>query len=161
MPFVPYERVPTTMLSKRDCGSLWDFPGQTSFNMASWCVRIMTGRRRISVRLNDGQSERLERLCRETGSDTSEVIRLALDALGAVKPGSETNNGPPKRATPPEAIFDIVPQYLNQCDLRERKSQFAHLLAVSYVAKKHWPRTPGVNEGYEQLLQLCRYFGFE
>ena len=121
----------------------------------------MTGSR-ISVRLSDGQTDRLQELCRQTGCDISDVVRRALDAFWAPKLGSEPNNGPSKRTTPPEAVFDLVPSYLNSTALRElRKTQFAHLLAISFVAKKHWPRTPGVLEGYERLLQLCGFFGFD
>lgn len=118
--------------------------------------------RRISVRLDDERSERLEKLCRETGTDVSHVVRQALDAFLACKSGTESNSGPSKRLSPPEAVFDLIPQYLNSTNLREmRKTQFAHLLANSFVAKKHFPRTPGVVEGYEQLLQLCEFFGFD
>jgi hypothetical protein len=118
--------------------------------------------RRITVRLSDDEFRRVEEFRCQDGSDISHVIRQALDAYLAPKSGETPNSGTPKRTTPPEAVFDMVPQYLNHSDLRaERKRLFAHLLAVSFVAKKHWARTPGVVEAYEPLLQLCRYFGFE
>jgi hypothetical protein len=117
---------------------------------------------RISVRLPEVQMDCVQKFCKDTGHDISHVVRQALDAFLAPKSGTALNSGPPKRTTPPETVFDMVPQYLNHCDLRgERKRLFAHLLAISFVAKKHWARTPGVVEAYEPLLQLCRYFGFE
>jgi len=108
--------------------------------------------------------DRLQRLCTETGQDVSRVVREALDALLASGSGSAAGEGSHRRLTPPERVFDLVPPYLGWArgDLREeRKRLFCELLAASFAAKKLYPRTTGILQGYEGLLQLCEFFGLE
>jgi len=124
----------------------------------------MKGSPRASVRLSDDQTERLEKFCQETGFDVSRVIRQAVDALLASELGSAPEEPSHRRLTPPEQIFDLVPKYLGwvRGDLRdERKRPYRELLAASFVAKKHFPRTPGMLEGYLGLVQLRQFFGLE
>lgn len=124
----------------------------------------MKGSRKISVRLPDGPMERLHEFCRETGSDLSHVVRQGLDTFLASQSGSATAEDPTRRLSPPEQVFDLVPRYLGwvRGDLREeRKRLFRELLAASFVAKKHFPRTAGMLEGYMGVLQLCQFFGLE
>ncbi len=117
---------------------------------------------RISVRLSDGQLERLQRLCQQTGCDVSHLVRQALDTLLANGSASGLGEAPKRRLSPPERVFDLVPRYLGwvRGDLREERNRlFRELLAASFVTKKHYPRTAGVVEGYQALLQLCEFFG--
>ena len=58
----------------------------------------------------------------------------------------------------------FVPRYLawGNGDLRdERKRLFTAVLAAAFVCKKHYSRATGALDGYEGLLQLCKFFGFE
>lgn len=120
----------------------------------------MSRSRRISVRLPDDRLERLQRLCQETGYDVSQLVRQALDVYS--EPALAPNGVPPRRLSPPEEIFDLVPKYLGwgRGDLRqERNHQFKQLLAICFACKKLYPRTPGIIKGYEALLQICEFFG--
>ncbi len=122
----------------------------------------MSRSRRNSVRLPDDRLERLQRLCQETGYDVSQLVRQALDALPASEPALAPNGVPPRRVSPPEEVFDLVPKYLGwgRGDLREeRNRQFKQPLAVCFACKKLYPRTRGIIEGYEALLQICEFFG--
>lgn len=124
----------------------------------------MSRSRRISVRLSDDRLGRLQKLCQETGCHVSHVVRQALDAFLACESGSAAGQAPQRRLSPPEAVFDSVPRYLGwvRSDLREERNRlFFELLAASFAAKKLYPRTAGVLEGYEGLLQLCQFFGLE
>ena len=83
--------------------------------------KMMSGTKRVTVRLDHRQTTRLCRLCDETGLDRSELVRLALDqfkvasvqreigprsmadnpAVGvAVAQDAPTQNGPSATATP-------------------------------------------------------------
>jgi hypothetical protein len=121
----------------------------------------MKGSRQISVRLPDDQMEQLKNYCEQTESDITGVVRKALQNLLAAETGS--SSGKPKgQLAPSEAVLDLVPAYLNRTDVREvRRSLFCHLLAASYVAKKHFPRTSGLAEGHELLLKLQKLFGVD
>ena len=68
------------------------------------------------------------------------------------------------RLAPPEAALVHLPRFLawGDGDLRKyRKRLFMELLAASYATKKLYPRTKGMHEGYEGLLQLGQFFGVE
>lgn len=125
-------------------------------------ARDMRASRRISVRLPDAPMERLREYCCEANSDVSRAVRQALDAFLAVESGSGSHPAVPKRRTPPEQVFDLVPKYRSwgKGDLREeRKRLFAELLAASFACKQLYPRTKRIIEGYDNLLQLCEDFG--
>jgi hypothetical protein len=113
--------------------------------------------RRISVRLNPESSERLEKLCQESGNDVSRVVRQALDVFMASKPGMGLINAPPKRLSPPAAIIPLTAPYRawGNGDARvELRSLFIQLLAVSFALSELYPRTKGPREIYEALLPL-------
>jgi hypothetical protein len=117
----------------------------------------MLASRRISVRLNDEQSKRLEKLCAETGSDVSQAIRRALDAFLAPKSALEPNDGLPKRLSPPEEIIPLTTAYLAWAggDARmELRTFFIKLLTASFALKGLYPRTKGIKEVYEALVPL-------
>ena len=122
------------------------------------------GSKRISVRLKDAQRASLETYCQRTEQEKSFVVRKALIAfLDAQEQGAATVPKP-RRLTPPQPVFDRYQRFMNWSngDLRiERKRLFIDLLAASFACKKLWLRTPGIIEGYEELLQLCTYFGVE
>lgn len=124
----------------------------------------MKASRRISVRLEWAQWERLRTHCGLTQTDISHGVRRAIDTLLAAETGENAPNAVRKRLTPPEAVIDRSQFFVSwvRADLREeRKRLFKDLLAASFACKKLWPRTPGILEGYEELLQLCEYFGFD
>jgi hypothetical protein len=132
--------------------------------MASWCAKNMTASHRVSVRLSDGQMEGLEACCRETGRTVTDIVREALEGFLASKSGSKPNNGPPKRLSPPEAIFVHIGAYLaaGGRDLRkERNELYLQLLTLSFACVQLYPRTRNMAEGYEDLLQLCHQFGVD
>jgi hypothetical protein len=115
------------------------------------------GARRISIRLNDDQSERLTKLCRETGNDVSQVVRQALDAFFAPQSGAGSDSGPPRRLSPPERIIPLTTSYLaygNGDARKELRALFIQLLAASFALKDLYPRTKGIKEIYEALLPL-------
>lgn len=127
------------------------------FKMASSGVDDMAAPLRISVRLNGDQSESLDRLCRETGSDVSQVVRQALDAFLVPKSGPESSSSPPKRLSPPEEIIPLTTAYLAWAggDARtELRKFFVQLLTVSFALKGLYPRTKGIKEVYDALLPL-------
>ncbi len=124
----------------------------------------MTGSRRISVRLDTDSLEHLQKHCLAADCDVSSVVRRALEAFLSGQLGSLTSEAAPKRQSPPDIIVECTPKYLNwgRGDLREeRKRLFCELLAASFVCKKHYPRTNGMLEGYQALLQLCEFFGVD
>ena len=122
----------------------------------------MTDSRKISIRLKQEDRERLQEYCAHTGQDISRVVRQALNGL--IKPQSDAVAGGtvlPRRLSSPEQIAGLLSTYLGWAggDLREElKRLFAKLLAVSYACKKLYPRTSGVLDGYEGLVQLCPLF---
>lgn len=124
----------------------------------------MTGSGRITVRLESELLERLRRYCEDTNCDVSHAVRQGLDHLWASESGSVAAEATPKRLSPPQNIFDLVPQYLSWGDgdvRKERTRLFCELLAVSFTCKKLYPRTKGMLEGYEGLLRLCQFFGVD
>jgi hypothetical protein len=123
----------------------------------------MGGSDRVSVRIGADRLGRLENRCREADCDISHVVRQALDLLLASGPTLASVSAP-RRLNPPEEMRHLVPKYLGWAngDLRlERKKLFLELVAASFVCKKHYPRTSGILDGYEGLLQLCSFFGVE
>jgi hypothetical protein len=61
-------------------------------------------------------------------------------------------------------MFAHLPPFMGwgDGDLRKHRNVlFLELLAASYACKKLWPRTPGMMDGYEALLQLLGDFGVE
>jgi len=124
----------------------------------------MRGSPKVTIRLPNGQRERLEAFCPDSGSEVSHVIRQALDAFLPAELGAEANGKPPKRLSPPDEIIPLTTKYLawGRGDLREQlNGQFAELLATAFASKKLYPHTPRVLEGYEKLLQLCQFFGIK
>ena len=120
--------------------------------------------RKISVRLKQEDSERLQEYCVQTGQDTSRVLRSALNAFLLPELDSGTGRTPPRRLSPPEEIGSLVPKYLawGRGDLRQELSKlYAEVLAASFACRKLYPRTPRIVEGYEGLRQLCELFGLE
>jgi hypothetical protein len=117
----------------------------------------MTASRRISVRLNDERLERLEKLCRETGIDVSQVVREALDAFFASRSGMESSSGPSRRLSPPAEIIPLTTAYFASAAGNARaelRRLFIQLLAASFALKQLYPRTKGIKEVYEALLPL-------
>jgi hypothetical protein len=124
----------------------------------------MGGSRRISVRISEAQWKCIQSLCQGTDHDSSYVVRQALDTLLGSEPSSEGVKAPKRRLSPPDVILSLVPEYLDwgSGDLRlEQRRLFLRFLAISFVCKKHYPRTKGMIESYESLLQLCDLFGVE
>ena len=124
----------------------------------------MSGARRLSVRLNQQQWDRLLEQCKQADLDTSYVVRQALDAFLANGQGAAGSGAAPLRLTPPDEAIKRTPRYLawGRGDLRnERKDLYLELVAAAFVCKKHWSRTPGMVDGYLGLLQLGRFFGLE
>ena len=121
--------------------------------------------RKISIRLKQEDRERLQEYCVHTEQDISRVVRQALDVL--IRPQSDAVAGstvPPRRLSPPEAIDRLVAKYLawGRGDLRQELSKlYAETLAASFACKKLYPRTPGILDGYEGLVQLCPLFGLD
>jgi Arc/MetJ-type ribon-helix-helix transcriptional regulator len=123
----------------------------------------MRGSKRISVRLEDQSLERLQRHCAQLGCDVSQVVRQALQMFWASEPVA-TAGSRQRRVSPPGDILTLIPRYLNWGNggLRKHRNQlFLELLAASFTCKKHFPRTKGMIEGYEGLLQLCEFFGVD
>lgn len=124
----------------------------------------MPGSQRITVRLPESHIGPLQQYCAERNCDVSHVVRQALDAFLATDAGSADHQISPKRITPPEEIMKPVRKYFawGDGDLRmELRRQYIEVLAVSYACRRLFPRTANVVNGYEGLLQLCRYFGLE
>ena len=124
----------------------------------------MKSPKQLSVRLRQEYWDRLQQYCQEAGYTPSTLVRRALDAY-LNGPGTPTGDGvPPRRLAPPDDIGPLMAKYRAWAngDLRKHRNKlFAELLAVSFVCKQHYPRTPGMLEGYEGLRQLCGHFGLE
>lgn len=96
--------------------------------------------------------------------DVSKVVREAVNRLLELPEGPggcviATRQGPL-----PDEISRLLPKYLAWAngDLRkEQKRLFGELLAASYAAKRLFPRTQGLQETYDGLLQLCQFLGIE
>ncbi len=124
----------------------------------------MSGAGRLTVRLNQQQLDRLQERCQQAGLDVSHVVRQALDAFLANGQGVAGSGSAPRRLAPPDEVIRLTPPYLayGKGDLRqERKRLFAELVAVAFVCQKHYSHTPGMVDGCQGLLQLCRFFGLE
>jgi hypothetical protein len=123
----------------------------------------MGGSDRVSVRVGTERLERLQNRCREADCDISRLVRQCLDLFLGSEAAS-TAGAVPRRLAPPEDIRPRLPKYLGWAngDLRvEHKRLFLELIAASFACKRFYPRTPGIVEGYEALLQLCSFFGVE
>jgi hypothetical protein len=106
----------------------------------------------------------LQHYCEERNCDVSHVVRQALDTFLATDVGLAYRQDSPKRLTPPEAIMQPVGKYLAWGDgdpREELRRLYIEILAASFACRKLFPRTASVVNGYEGLLQLCRYFGLE
>jgi hypothetical protein len=115
---------------------------------------------RIIARVPDELFQALMARRRDLGCDLSHVVRSALD--GSLKP-EIAPNAPRKPISRPAEIDPLVDHYraVVDEDIRKiRKRLFAQLLAVSYVCKERYPRTSGVQDGYQSLLELQRFFGY-
>jgi hypothetical protein len=124
----------------------------------------MPGSQRITVRLPEGHMGPLQQYCAERNCDVSHVVRLALDAFLATDMAPADDQVSPKRITPPDEIMKPVRKYFawGSGDLRAELCRlYIEVLAASYACRRLFPRTASVVNGYEGLLQLCRYFGLE
>ncbi|MCI0724349.1 MAG: hypothetical protein L0338_36100 [Acidobacteria bacterium] len=119
------------------------------------------GSKRLSVRLDKGRLQRLQQHCQEAGIDLSRAVRQAVDAHLGGSSGSPGQGSPSPPLALPDEVLPLTPKYLGwgNGDLRKHfRSRYLDLLAESYVCKKHYPRTPGMQEAYESLRQLFPYF---
>ena len=121
----------------------------------------MSKSRRITVRPGDELSEQVREAAREAGTDTSTIVRQALEAYFA--DAAPNGNGPAKRPlAPPDEIDWLIQKYggWGSGDIRkERERLYRELLAVSFACKRGFPRTPELVEGYIQLRHLAKFFG--
>lgn len=121
----------------------------------------MKGSPRICARLPQESFDRLQRYCQEACIDLSHTVRQAIDAYLAPGPnGSQTAKlvGPP-----PDSVLSLCPKYRGWSgDLRKHLADLAaETLAASFICKLHYPRTPGMVEGYQGLRQLASFFGIK
>ena len=121
----------------------------------------MSKSRRITVRPGDDLWERVQKAAKEAGADTTTIVRQALETYFA---GSAPNgNSPSKRPLPPPDEIDALVQKYGgwgSGDIRkERARLYCELLAVSFVCKRGFPRTPELVQGYIELRQLAEMFG--
>jgi hypothetical protein len=120
---------------------------------------------RITVRLSDGEMERLRGFCRETDSDISHAVIQALNALLSSKEGATPSTEAPARLFPPEEILTAICKYLawgGDMDPRvELKRQFIEILACTFALTKLFPRDKGIQKLYLALRPLCPYFGMD
>ncbi len=132
---------------------------------ACWLyARNVRGSPRISLRLKKEDLVRLRAHCEEAGLDVSRAVRRAVQAYLATNSGSGAANVPARRLSPPEAIMKFVPPYLawGRGDPREERNRlFVAVLAAAFACKKLYPRAAGTLEGYEGLLELCKFFGLD
>ena len=119
--------------------------------------------RRITVRPGDELCEQVREAAREAGTDTSTIVRQALEAYFA--DSAPNGNGPSKRPLPPpDEIDSLVQKYegWGSGDIRkERARLYRELLAVSFVTKRGFPRTPELVEGYIELRHLAPLYGMK
>jgi hypothetical protein len=116
--------------------------------------------RRITVRVSEELHQALTARSRDLGCDLSYVLRSALE--GSMKPET-VPNAPQKPILRTAEIDPLVENYraVVDEDIRNvRKRLFGELLAVSFVARQNFPRTPGVVDGYQSLLKLQHLFGY-
>jgi hypothetical protein len=119
-----------------------------------------TKSRRIIVRVSEELYQSLVVRSHDLGCDLSHVVRSAL--VGSLKPEAAPD-APRKPLLRPAEIDPLVDDYraVVDEDIRKmRKRLFDQLLAVSYVCKERYPRTPGVVDGYQSLLGLQHLFGY-
>jgi hypothetical protein len=129
-------------------------------NGAARSANPKTKSHRIIVRITDELYQALMARSRDLGCDLSHVVRGALS--GSLKPETAPN-APRKPLLRPAEIDPLVDDYraVVDEDIRKiRKRRFDHLLAVSYVCKEKFPRTPGIQDGYRSLLELQHFFGY-
>jgi hypothetical protein len=120
-----------------------------------------TRSRRIIVRVSEESYQALMARSRDLDCDLSHIIRSALD--GSLKP-EPAANAPRKPLLRPAEIDPKVDQWRSVVDRdirKERRRLYGDLLALSYVCKERYPRTPGVVDGYQALLKLQHLFGYE
>lgn len=124
----------------------------------------MKGSRRISVGISADSRNRVDEHAAHGGVSTSIVVRQAIDAY--VQDPSTGQNASAKRPllSLPEELASQVQIYMGwtDCDLRiKRQKDYLELLALAYACKNLYPRTPGMLEGYTELLQLGQFFGIK
>ena len=140
------------------------FPGcGLNFRLGGILKGQMTKRRRICIRLDELQLDAIKAIGEREQTELSTVVRKALIAFSGSNVMSDHDLAPNGRVSMPPQAERLMGRYLawGRGDLREeRKRLFCELLAAAYVCKKTYPRTPGIPEGFEGLLELCRYFGF-
>jgi hypothetical protein len=115
---------------------------------------------RVIARVSEELYQALMARSRDLGCDLSHVVRSAL--VGNLTPETGSNT-PRKPLMRPEEIDPLLDYYraIVHTDIRqERKRLFGHLLAASYIAKVNFPRTPGMIDGYQALLELLSFFGY-
>jgi hypothetical protein len=120
----------------------------------------MRGKKRITVRLDDSQWKVLEGFCQTTGHDLSYAVRIALDSLCAAGADASPCAASPRHLSPPDRVLPQMMKYRSwgRGDLRsERMRQYDELLALAFVCKQLFPKTSGVREFYEGVLNLSRF----
>ena len=120
-----------------------------------------TKSRRIIIRVTDDVYGALMARSRDWGCDLSQVVRTALD--GSLEPETVPNvpQKPILRTAEIDLLVDDYRAVVSEDIRHVRKRLFGHLLAASYVTKMNFPRTPGVVDGYQALLELQHLFGYE
>ena len=120
----------------------------------------MAKSRRITVRVPEETYQALTARKLDLGSGLSHVLRDVLN--GSLKPET-VPNAPQKPILRPAEIDPLVDHYRMVVDEDPRKIRnclFGQLLAVSYVCKERYPRTPGIIDGYQDLLRMQKQFGY-
>jgi hypothetical protein len=119
-------------------------------------------RKRITVRLDGSLAERLQSKCGETGNDASHITRKALEDFLAVGKDDQKQSVTSALVLPPE----IVPHTREFMGFsgnlrREIRCQFIRLLAASYVASRHFPKSEGIKKLYANLLEVSTLIDLE
>jgi len=113
---------------------------------------------RVTFRMDTSLYERFQRHSRESGVDSSTLVRSALTQF--LDEGSAVSGSPPRLAMPPEAFESLNDATVWPKDHRvELKERFLKIVAMSYSAAKLYPKTRGLRELHVGLLKLCPHLG--
>jgi len=117
--------------------------------------------KRITFRIENGDYERLSGRSRDTGLDCSYLIRRAIAEYLEGEPrarDTKSEHVAPRAVLPAEA-FALTPPFRGwPGDLRaELKKRYMEMLALASITVAHWPRTKGIREVYDGLLELAHY----
>ena len=110
--------------------------------------------RRITIRLEEQCFEKLQMRSQETNLDFSFLVREAmgryLDGGTTAQEARPTDTG----FMPPEAFALTGPYRAWSGDLRqELRKRLLDMLALAYSAADQYPRTKGVREVYQTVLE--------